>query len=155
MQAEVSIEDLALSLAQSVLDVLESMCFTMVDAPAEPPKEDPVPRIEVELGFHGARQGDFWLSFPRQTAQEVASAFSGTELPDDEKIADVLSELANIMCGATLSRIPEDGLFDLESPVAAWIVEPRSEPRLSQSCRIDFQIGPEVISAGIHFRADS
>lgn len=155
MQAEVSIEDLDLTLAQSILDVLESMCFTMVDSPAEPPKVDMVPRIEVELRFHGARQGHFWLSFPRTTAGNVASAFSGTECPDDEKIANVLSELANMMCGATLSRIPEDGLFDLESPVATWIVEPRSVTRLAQSCRVDFQIGPEVISAGIHFRADA
>ena len=98
MQTEVSVQDLDLSLSQSVLDVLESMCFTMVDAPADPPEEDIVPRIEVELRFHGARQGDFWLSFPRQTAREVASAFSGTECPDDEKIGDVLSELANMMC---------------------------------------------------------
>jgi hypothetical protein len=26
-------------------------------------------------------------------------------------------------------------------------------PRLPQPCRVDFQIGPEVVSAGIHFRA--
>ncbi|HEX4228743.1 MAG TPA: chemotaxis protein CheX [Bryobacteraceae bacterium] len=155
MQAEVSIQDVHLSLSQSVLDVLESMCFTMVDGPAEPPGEDFVPRIEVELSFSGARRGDFWLSFPGQTSVEIAAAFSGSECPDDEKIADVMSELANIMCGATLSRIPENGLFDLDSPVATWIVEQRSIQRLPQACRVDFQIGPEVVSAGIHFRADA
>jgi CheY-specific phosphatase CheX len=155
MQAEVSIQNLGSSLAQSVLDVLESMCFTMVDAPADPPEEDPVPRIEVELRFRGERQGDFWLSFPRQTAEEVASAFSGTECTDNEKIADVLSELANIMCGATLSKVAGDGLFDLDSPVATWIIEQRSVARPPQPCRVDFQIGPEVVSAAIHFRADA
>jgi CheY-specific phosphatase CheX len=155
MHAELSAEDVGLCLGQAVMDVLESMCFTMVDAPADPPAEDPVPRIEVELRFRGARQGDFWLSFPRQTAEEVASAFSGTPSPDYEKIADVMSELANIMCGATLSRIPEDGLFDLDSPVATWVVEQPSVPRPPRPCRSDFQIGLEVVSAGIHFRAET
>ncbi|HEX4808715.1 MAG TPA: chemotaxis protein CheX [Bryobacteraceae bacterium] len=152
MQAEMSAQDVDSLLAQSVQEVLESMCFTMVDAPADEPAEYPVPRIEVDLEFHGARDGAFWLSFPSQTAEEVGAAFAGAETPDAQRTAEVLQELANIMCGATLSRIAGDSLFDLGSPVATLISERRSGPQLRHAHRVDFQIGPEVVSAAIVFR---
>lgn len=155
MQAETTDQDLDLLLAQSVQEVLESMCFTMIDAPADEPEQYPVPRIDVELEFRGAREGTFWLSFPQHTAEEVAAAFSGADSIDAQRTAEVLQELANIMCGATLSRIDGDSLFDLGSPTASWISDRLSGPELRHPHRVDFQIGPEVVSAAVSFRTGS
>jgi CheY-specific phosphatase CheX len=151
MQAEATIQNLDLFLGQSVQQVLRAMCFTMVDAPADPPAEYPVPCLQVELDFRGARDGKFWLLFPRQTAHQVASTFSGTDSPYDQTTDNVLRELANMICGSTLSQIAKNGHFDLDSAVASWITQQPSGPRIHRDCRVDFHIGDKVVSAAIAF----
>lgn len=153
MQVETSVLDLNSLLAESVQEVLEAMCFTMVDALVDPPLEYLLPYLEVKLQFQGAREGEFWLLFPRQTAHAVASAFSGSDSPYDHKTDDVVRELANVMCGSTLSRIGEDCLFDLDSPIASWITEQPTGPCFPpHHHRVDYQIGDQVVSAAIAFR---
>ena len=152
MQVETNARDLDSLLAQSVQDVLESMCFTMVDAAVDPPDEYPLPCVEVRLNFRGVREGEFWLLFPQQIAEEVGAAFSGGDDPCDQTAEEVVRELANIMCGSTLSHLGDDGLFDLDSPIACWITEPPIGPRLPHGHRVDYQIGGQVVSAAIAFR---
>jgi CheY-specific phosphatase CheX len=137
-------------LAECLQEVLESMCFTMVDGEADALAEPAIPRVEVDLQFRGLRGGRFWLSFPAQTAQDIASAFTGIVDPDRDKVGEVMSELGNMTCGTTLSRMAADQLFELESPAARWITEPPEGGHSAQSInRVNFMIGPEVISAAI------
>jgi hypothetical protein len=138
-------------LAECLQEVLESMCFTMVDGEADALAKPAIPRIEVDLQFRGLRGGHFWLSVPAQTAQDVASAFTGILDPDCHKVADVMSELGNMTCGTTLSRMAAEQLFELGSPAARWITEPTESGHSAESVnRVNFMIGPEVISAAIH-----
>ena len=155
MLAETEIQNLDLALSQSVQEVVERMCFTMIDSLADPPPEHATPCLEVKLNFRGARDGSFWLRVPRQTAHKVAASFSGADSPYDQKTEDVVRELASIMCGAILSRIADDGIFDLDSPVASWITNQAPGPRLVDYYRADFRIGRHVLSAAIAFQAGS
>jgi hypothetical protein len=55
----------------------------------------------------------------RALAKEIAAAFTGVEhaagLPPDS-IPEVVCELASLVCGASLSRMYPEALFDLRTP---------------------------------------
>jgi hypothetical protein len=42
----------------------------------------------------------------------------------DQQAAQILCELANMLCGATLSRLAPNGRFDLETPRMVSVAEP-------------------------------
>lgn len=77
--------------------------------------------VSVRVSFIGTHFGQMWLSVSGEAAASIASAFLAL---DPQEIANleqgqVILELANILCGAVLSRLwPESGL-QLDAPQLA------------------------------------
>ena len=137
-------------LAEALQEVLESMCFTMVDGPAESPAEEPLPCASVALAFSGYCKGEFWLSVPAAIAQEISSSFTGDLDLSRTQVAEVISKLGNIASGSTLSRYDNATIFDLDPPCFSWISAIDSVPALwTAANRVNLQIGAEIVSAGI------
>jgi CheY-specific phosphatase CheX len=103
-------------------EVLDTMYFTTV--------LDAVPETELRplrqgdfafsLNFQGDVSGSFGLHLDYSTAYSLASNFLGEdrgELPCAE-VGDVISELANMLCGAVMSRVPSTHKFVLSHPEA-------------------------------------
>ena len=110
--------ELALLLEARCAEVLESMYFASVFE-TTPSLEPPAPEaLSFSLSFAGDLHGFFGLSLSRETAGTLASGFLGEDEDQltPESIADVVGELANIICGAVLSRIPSGEVFSLSHP---------------------------------------
>ena len=103
-------------------EVLDTMYFTTV--------LDAVPEAALRplhsgdfafsLGFKGDVSGSFGLHLDYSTAYSLASNFlgeDGGELPNVE-VGDVVGELANMLCGAVMSRVPSTHKFVLSHPEA-------------------------------------
>ena len=105
------------ALSSAVADVLERMFFLEVlgDA-AEPPPE--AETVTVHLSFDGDPPGYFHMRIARPAANAVAADFLGEDAESltDRQRMDVTLELANMICGAALSRIESRAAFRLSSP---------------------------------------
>jgi CheY-specific phosphatase CheX len=106
-------------LAEAAEEVLETMFFTSVFGPAEPSAADFESPLLARLSFRGSPPGVFWLSVPRDTARSITANFLGAEQENelsDSQVGNVIGELANVICGAVLSRLESDAAFELEAP---------------------------------------
>ena len=83
---------------------------------AEPPPE--AEAVTVQVSFDGDPPGYFQLRIARPAANAVAADFLGEDLESltDRQSTDVTLELANMICGAVLSRIESRAAFRLGSP---------------------------------------
>ena len=108
------------ALASAVADVLESMFF--LDAPgeaAEPPAN--ADTVTVRLTFDGDPPGCFQMRIARPAANTFAADFLGEDAESltPRQRTDVTLELANMICGAVLSRIESSATFRLGTPQIA------------------------------------
>jgi CheY-specific phosphatase CheX len=109
--------NLSNALATAAGDVLETMFFT---AASEEPTEDcgTDPPIRVRVRFQGTPSGIFAMDMPGASARTIAADFLGGESEEisQAQVCQVLCELANMICGTTLSRLDMERRFDLASP---------------------------------------
>lgn len=99
-------------------DVLERMFFTAPLEKTETTGRPPAGWISARLSFEGKPHGWFGTAMPAETARELAAAFLGAE-PDElghPQVAEVVCELANMLCGSVLSHFDCDSRFLLSSP---------------------------------------
>ncbi|HYA18729.1 MAG TPA: chemotaxis protein CheX, partial [Bryobacteraceae bacterium] len=71
------------------------------------------------LSFKGHWSGTFELQTPVECAQMIAKSFVGAGDSDNmppEAVGEVMCELANMVCGSTLSNLANDRIFDLGKP---------------------------------------
>ena len=128
------------ALLDAASEVLESMYFMSVTGPLEliPPVN--ADWLTVGMQFSGETSGRFGLRAPAKTAQAIASNFLGEDGPEmnASRIADVLGELCNMVCGAFLSRVESGSIHDLSHP------EPLLEasPHCTASMWLDLDEGP-------------
>lgn len=111
-------EDLHEVLRQSVEEVLEKMFFIRaLDDGALPARyEDDA--ISAHLSFDGDPPGSLILHVAAGTARSIGADFLG-EQEDDlnaAQVGEVICELANMICGAVLSRIESTAAFRLGAP---------------------------------------
>ncbi len=86
----------------AIANVFEKMVHTTVKVHKPVLKKADLISAEVSgiIGLSGCVQGSVVLSFPRDVACRVASAFAGVELtPDSPDFADAIGELANMVAG--------------------------------------------------------
>jgi len=112
------------ALASAVGDVLESMFFldTLGEAGEPPAGAD---TVKVHLSFEGDPPGCFEMRLARRAANAIAADFLGEDAGSltPRQSTDVTLELANMICGAVLSRIESSATFRLGAPrVVADIV---------------------------------
>jgi CheY-specific phosphatase CheX len=77
------------------------------------------PALTARLSFHGTPSGVFCLTVAARSARTIAANFLGAgddaAVPADQ-VEDVTRELANMICGAMLSRIESGATFDISPP---------------------------------------
>jgi CheY-specific phosphatase CheX len=105
------------ALSCAVADVLERMFFLegLGEAP-EPPAE--AETVTVQMTFDGDPPGCFQMRLARPAANAIAADFLGedTESLTGQQSTEVTLELANMICGAALSRIESSATFRLGAP---------------------------------------
>jgi CheY-specific phosphatase CheX len=105
------------ALCTAVADVLESMFFLeALGEAAEPPAG--AETVTAHLTFDGDPPGWFHMRLARPAASAIAADFLGEDLESltDRQSAEVTMELANMICGAVLSRIESRASFRLGTP---------------------------------------
>ena len=114
------------ALASAVADVLERMFFLegLGEAAESPVEAD---TATIQMTFDGDPPGCFQMRLARPAASAIAADFLGeaAESLTGQQIAEVALELANMICGAVLSRIESNATFHLGAPkmvadVAGW-----------------------------------
>jgi hypothetical protein len=98
-------------------EVLETMFFAEAAA-AECSHDWLSSAVGVRIRFEGSHRGNMRLSVSRDAADSIASAFLGLEPVElTERLrAQVILELANILCGAILSPVWPESKVALGAP---------------------------------------
>jgi CheY-specific phosphatase CheX len=134
------IQALQYALADSAASTLESMCFSIPEGNALIEATDLA--FGVAVRFEGDFAGTMRLATSQAAARELSASFLGAD-PDEvsqEGAYSVLLELANIICGATLSSYHKDGHFKLLAPqvVTAGVAPTDSDA----VCSLQLEAGP-------------
>ena len=107
-----------LALRESVVEVLEKMFFVEAITDLAPEIAAQSPAVLVALQFDGNPPGVFRMSLARTAAALIAADFLGED-PESltvPQVEEVAKELANMICGAVLSRIESRVTFRLAAP---------------------------------------
>jgi hypothetical protein len=127
---------------------LETMFFAAPDTVSMDPRRPAGALIAAKLTFQGTPDGWFGLIVSDPLARTLAANFLGCE--DDAhllpaSVSDVTLELANIMCGAALSRMESGVNFDLGVPLSIPVGAEESGPDFvagsTSTCRFEFPEG--------------
>ncbi|WP_162601592.1 chemotaxis protein CheX [Occallatibacter savannae] len=96
-------------------NVLETMFFSETFGPGEP---DDSPSLEARVAFSGEKSGSVAVRISLASARCLAASFLGEseDLLEDAQIAQVVCELANMLCGSIVTQIESRGCFDLGAP---------------------------------------
>jgi hypothetical protein len=143
-------------LAAAAVGVLETMCFTSVEAEGEglsPAGREPGPAMFcAETRFHGSPSGGFRVGLPVPMARAVSAGFLGLDEEEvsDAQAADVVCELANMICGSVLSRLESDTGFRIEHPELADPSRPGME---NASAARWFDLGDGVMAVSLRLDA--
>ena len=94
------------------------MFFVEAEAGAEEPASACSQDLSIRLTFEGDPPGIFRLRLARTAADCIAADFLGEDAEDlsPRQSHEVACELANMICGAVLSRIESRGNFRLSAP---------------------------------------
>jgi CheY-specific phosphatase CheX len=135
------------ALSSAVAEVLDCMFFLEVlGEVAEPPPQ--AETVTIQVSFDGDPPGYFQMRIARPAANTVAADFLGEDLESlsDRQSTDVTLELANMICGAVLSRIESRGAFRLGSPevVANDAVQRKSGEETR--CTVETGSGPLTVA---------
>jgi CheY-specific phosphatase CheX len=108
--------DLGASLLTSATDVLESMYFTGVMGLSEVPVMGA--GWTAQLEFKGELSGSFTLGMGAETARLLAANFFGEEESEitETAVAEMVGEMANMICGSVLSGLETESHFKLSHP---------------------------------------
>ena len=119
---------------------------------AEPPPQPET--VTVQVNFEGDPPGYFQMRIARPAANAVAADFLGEDLETltVRQSTDVTLELANMICGAVLSRIESRAAFRLGSPevVADDTVQPKSGEETR--CTVDTGSGALTVAIQMETR---
>jgi len=106
---------------EALTEVLETMFFTSVIGDAGDGGRGGL--LWAKVDFDGQPSGWLSLGVSRSAASDMAETFLGLEEPAGEQLsAEVVRELANMVCGTILSRGESDTHFELSEP--SLVAEP-------------------------------
>jgi CheY-specific phosphatase CheX len=118
------------STIQASIEVLETMFFEL---PAGLPEETGAPSPEglcATVRFSGTSEGSLSVALEPPVLRRLSAAFLGIEEEEvTERLSlNVLCEMANMICGASQSRIHPGGRIAIETPQVMPVTEvlPRS-----------------------------
>ena len=120
--------DFGVLIPDACSEVLDSMYFTTTlgSGPRDAMPEclpDGQPPLIFGLGFTGDVSGRFGVHLEQTTARTLSANFLGQEEADISagELAEVVGELANMLCGSIVSRIEEKSKFVLSHPEPSLI----------------------------------
>lgn len=104
------------ALGEAVEEVLEKMFFT--GGLEAPPEETAPDEVAVRVEFEGSPPGKLELAISRPAARAIAADFLAEDEAEltEAEAEEVVCELANMICGAMLSRVEGEALFRLAAP---------------------------------------
>jgi hypothetical protein len=117
-------------LLAALTDVAENSLFAFADV-SDADRFDDAVRDPVQAGsrwltasipFHGSASGRFALTIPETLARRLCASFAGADSIDeihDGDLFDFSGELANMVCGAWLTRASRHEVFSLRPPRVA------------------------------------
>lgn len=131
--------------AEATLEVLETMLFEFpVDEPGlsgPPPAGDAI----ATAVFDGSLAGSLTVAISAECTARLAAGFLG--LDEDEagesEQRSLVIELANVICGATMSRLEPEGRLRIQPPVFG----PRAEPDTGDWLHFPIEGGHLAVSA--------
>src|ERR1017187_5958667 len=141
------------ALSSAVAEVLDCMFFLEVLGEiAEPPPRDET--VTVQVSFEGDPPGHFQMRIGRPAANAVAADFLGEDLESlsARQSADVTLELANMICGAVLSRIESRAVFRLGSPQIVADDTGKRGPAEETRCTVETGIGALTVAIQMETR---
>ncbi len=108
------------ALEEATLEVLETMCF---EYPVDEAREGGLPEGPATAAvarFDGSLRGELRVALAGAAPRRLAAAFLGI---DEEEVRGqdellVAAELANMLCGATMSRLEPQGRLRIAAPEA-------------------------------------
>jgi len=112
----------AAELAPILDEVVAEVLATMFFADAEPTPCDHAgldSGVSARLRFEGTHFGEALLCVSRPAAESVAASFLGLDENETTELerCQVILELANILCGAVLSRLWPESQLTLSAPI--------------------------------------
>jgi CheY-specific phosphatase CheX len=147
--------NLSQAVSQATEDVLSTMFFTFVDeVPADAGGQ---PDMETRIAFRGHLAGSLALQCSTDAVAEMASNFLGLEADTPPSAAEqeaVMTELANMICGAILSRIGSEGLFELLPPDTCGAASSGDPSAMSGSHCVERTFGVGLGALRLKFRLD-
>ncbi len=99
-------------------EILESMFFSAISETEVVDQAQDRSFISAHLSFRGNPSGFFGVKTSAQTAQKLAANFLGQDEASisESQSGEVLCELANMLCGSSLSRLESGEKFELSAP---------------------------------------
>ena len=139
--------DLGRSLDAALEQVLERMFFIGVLGDALPEDSAAQP-VRARLSFAGSPSGSLELRISRSAARSVAADFLVVEESDltGTQVDDVVCEMANMICGAALSRLETDIRLD-----APRVLEGAATTNRPASVLRSLDIGNGTITVQLEF----
>lgn len=138
-------------LSESAQTALETMFFASPDSVSMDPQRPAGELIAASLTFQGSPPGRFGLVVSDLLARNLAANFIGVDDPAEllpGQVAEVIGELANMMCGAALSDLESNANFNLGAPGAMFIGAEEQGPDFAigspSICRLEFPEGAIV-----------
>jgi CheY-specific phosphatase CheX len=115
--------------AAVVAEVLETMFFAAA-APSECCHNWLSCALAVRVPFEGSHSGEMQLGTSLEAADSITCAFLGADLAEVNQTSrdEVILELANVLCGATLSHLWPESKLALSVPEAVPAEQLPNEP---------------------------
>jgi len=115
-----TIEDATLreAVSAAVEQAMDAMFFDAAEPACECTGAGAADCVTAAVRFHDFIEGEFLLTMPRQTAVALAASFMALdpEAVDAAHSEQTVCELANIICGAALSRLDPSAELRLSPP---------------------------------------
>jgi len=107
------------ALRAAATEVLETMFFVCLDEGVESAEQPPESAPAVKITFRGQPSGQMRLQLTASAARSIAADFLGADQDSvaERQVSEVLREMANMICGAVLSRVESAAVFRLDEPV--------------------------------------
>lgn len=126
-------------MTSSADEVLNSMFFVGVESNGDESALAGEEWIAARVVFSGPRSGAFGIGAPLSTAKMLAANFLGQDEAkiQEAQMVEVLCELSNMICGAFLSRLGNESVYDLTHPVCDVAVSPAEDGEVCQWLQLD------------------